>query len=639
MIEYVLATEFDNKLGTCIVATYPERGGSEQDQLLGDYLMPDGMHRMDRDSYVFRSVLAIPISEVEKEVEAFNKLEAKANLYIFKANQRNIYDTADSSPGQASFTIDIVQMKFLRLSYNRNGAPKTKLFVLHPETIIKQLSDRLYSIRSEDDTVFLLEFQSKSEGVALHTLAHTLLYNLTLKRYLSIDPPGVVLKSGWFYCYCSNKKDPSAERGTIYRSVALFSSKVNIFEFFRQAVSRTMEIYQTFSPRPTWTEYERESIRNSIRYLYQECNNMASPEEEISLKIENTSLINPTIAKDLLINHGFGPQRVKVYPRLFGASSKVLIDQFGLGVMVLYRAILAENSIVFFGDKLKVENICSIVTSTLHLVCPLNIVSKIYPFEHIQSIEIIKNTRGFIAGYTNPIVKNQKLLNWNYFVDIATNTIYDTSMKPSIVRNENDKIFFEAVQRRIREDMLDEHEVDAMFFEYTKTNLDVMLNKSNVIRFDKEEEMTMQNIFQLSDSFKQTTFFDYLDIQMKNEREEFQGVFGNKYLGVYQAYKLFTESDRFEDMDLLVAYDALRVAITDREKADFFMKKVGDKLADLDVLTLGLMSEDENVRSSCNKVITQLEASLIWEEVSSSAGLFKSILLSESPSGRNQAPK
>ena len=194
---------------------------------------------------------------------------------------------------------------------------------------------------------------------------------------------------------------------------------------------------------------------------------------------------------------------------------------------------------------------------------------------------------------------------------------------------ENDRIFIEHVIRKSREDSLEGDEIDLMFYEYTKTNLDMILNRSNLIRFDKEDSVTTDLIYKMTSDFRKTSFFEYLDIDFKNEREEFQQIYGKRYLTVYQAYKMMTESDKFEDMDLIVAFEALRNNFTDIEKMDFYLKKLNDRHGDLECMNLGIYSDDQTVRESNHKVLTLLEGSRLWCDYTSGSSLFKSILLNE----------
>jgi hypothetical protein len=61
MVDYVLASEFDNRLGTYIKDTYPKDFERSCDMLLADYMIPDGMHRNENDRLIFNSMIPVNI--------------------------------------------------------------------------------------------------------------------------------------------------------------------------------------------------------------------------------------------------------------------------------------------------------------------------------------------------------------------------------------------------------------------------------------------------------------------------------------------------------------------------------------------------------------------------------------------------
>lgn len=64
--------------------------------------------------------------------------------------------------------------------------------------------------------------------------------NLRLRNSLDFDSMNdkehVFLRRGWFFCMANNRKDSKTDRGTVYRSIAIFSAKINIFEPFKEII-------------------------------------------------------------------------------------------------------------------------------------------------------------------------------------------------------------------------------------------------------------------------------------------------------------------------------------------------------------------------------------------------------------------
>lgn len=125
-----------------------------------------------------------------------------------------------------------------------------------------------------------------------------------------------------------------------------------------------------------------------------------------------------------------GIQTHTIKLNLMSGSIASLIEILKLKIMHVFRALLEERSVVFYGEKLKVQKICELVASCQVLMQPLNLINKIHPLEHIQSLRIFRNSSGWVMGFTNPLVKNQKTLGWHILVDINQGKVFDKEMKP-----------------------------------------------------------------------------------------------------------------------------------------------------------------------------------------------------------------
>jgi hypothetical protein len=101
-----------------------------------------------------------------------------------------------------------------------------------------------------------------------------------------------------------------------------------------------------------------------------------------------------------------GIQSHTIKLNLMSGSISSLVEILKLKIMHVFRALIEEKSIVFYGEKLKVQKICELVASCLVLMQPLNLISRVHPVEHIQSLRLFKNSSGWVVGFTNPIVKN-----------------------------------------------------------------------------------------------------------------------------------------------------------------------------------------------------------------------------------------
>lgn len=453
------------------------------------------------------------------------------------------------------------------------------------------------------------------------------------------DFPEVFLQKGWFFTVCSNKKDNLADRGTVYRSISLFSSKVNIFEVFKQHTIKSLELFTQLTPKPRWASVEFELLQTNLASLFRECNtNTVSLKSMDQLLIQQSAYYSATNTQELqLVKQPGVLENAIMIPRLAPASSKTLFSTLGVDAMVIYRAILNEKNVIFFGDKAKVEFMCGLVCACLSLAAPLNIIDRLLPFEHIQSLELVKQSGpGYIAAFTNPIVvsaSSQKHLNWHFLVDLGASHIKDHTLKPVVaqeVLGQGDFAFGEQVLKRINEDLVDGAEVDAFVETYTRHILAAIQGRNASLRLEREDEATVAALHAQRISFNRTKAAHLCDLGARLEREEFASLYGKRYLGVYQTYKLFSEcGETLADMDLIVALENLRLEINTTEKAEFFLKKLHKSTGSLQTISLGLLSDDETVKNLCAKVLQNFENSETWRRDSSEAGLFEAVILAE----------
>jgi hypothetical protein len=104
----------------------------------------------------------------------------------------------------------------------------------------RKVDSLTYVLRAEDESSFLIEFMDEATGENVCQVIEMLQENLRLRNSLDFDSMSdkdqIFLQKGWFFCMANNRKDSTTDRGTVYRSVAIFSSKINIFEPFKEII-------------------------------------------------------------------------------------------------------------------------------------------------------------------------------------------------------------------------------------------------------------------------------------------------------------------------------------------------------------------------------------------------------------------
>ena len=113
MVDFILAAEFDNKLGTYIRSTYPKDFDHSCDQILADYMIPDGTHRIFKDYLVFRSVIPVKSSTLNDMTHKLNIQTLKTKLFIYKDDSRDLFDSVQTtSQDSYPFVFTMLNLKF-----------------------------------------------------------------------------------------------------------------------------------------------------------------------------------------------------------------------------------------------------------------------------------------------------------------------------------------------------------------------------------------------------------------------------------------------------------------------------------------------------------------------------------------------
>lgn len=158
--------------------------------------------------------------------------------------------------------------------------------------------------------------------------------------------------------------------------------------------------------------------------------------------------------------------------------------------MLIFRAILREENIVILAEKMKCMNLITFCCACQNLVRPINIINKIYPFEHIQSLGLFNNIKGYVIGITNPIVNNEKVVPWDLLINLNKGTVMG---KGGLEKTKEDVLsqdltFINEILSSIKNNKINEAQLRKYFYQYTKNNLDVFIGRSMLIDLRKEND-------------------------------------------------------------------------------------------------------------------------------------------------------
>lgn len=626
MVDYVFACEFDIKFGTYLRSSYPKNFDHSCDSILVDYMMPDGTHRIDEDYLIFRSVIPVQKTNFEDTVNKQNSKPVKAKLFHYKDDTREYFDNVIHESGnEYPFTMKIQNLKFLKFEYQIDNQIKEKYIIIHNNQNFKRLDDNFFTFNAEDDMVQGLEFATTDAKDEMVRVLELLFENKRIQKLMTEkiqkDTSEKFFLAGYFQCLVNNRKDASIERGSLYRSLSLFSSNLNILGPFLGVQKKYMKVYIEYSG----SQSEAGNIDKKLDELLQDCYQsikMFTVNPQVNLKINLNLLFieeAASYAKDVEFN-------------LIECSLLSLVKIVGPTIMIVYRAILREDNVVVLGQKMKCMNLITFCCAFQSLVRPINVIHKIYPFEHIQSLGLFNNIKGYILGITNPIVCNEKIVPWNLLVDLNKGEVYGKGMalKEKTDVLSQDWFFISEILEKIKTNKINEQQIRKYFYQYTKNNLDISIGRSNIIDLRKETNNNLNEMYEMRKTFMETSFFASYDLYFKNIRESFKEIFGAEtYLGVYQAYKYLTDQNIYQELELLISFSNLNKFIDTNEKADFFVKKQITALGDIECLTVGILSSNEELRKENFKQIKVLEQSDFTRKALGTLSLQKLLLIQE----------
>ena len=292
MIDYIIYSEFDNNEGSLVKIEYPIKTGVSE-TILSSYMIPEGAHNIRSDTFCFivnkssNSKKENLFSEIKKAVNEFNKIKtikyfdfSKSELYlekikdkgfqlnkIYNLNKQNkswesLKTTEEYFKQNKNIFIKIWQDKkekiFKFLIYmikdaTNNIVNKTKekediIFEIpiHADIQYQKLKENFVSLYTLDSKGIGFEFKNTEDSQIISNLFDLtknrkiikLIYcnteenhcNELLKNSSSII--NSTNKDIYFLCSLLTKVDKSNQRGAVYKSIAIGTTKLINLESF-----------------------------------------------------------------------------------------------------------------------------------------------------------------------------------------------------------------------------------------------------------------------------------------------------------------------------------------------------------------------------------------------------------------------
>ena len=596
MIDYVLYSEFDNNEGNVIKIEYPNKTGISE-TILSSYMIPEGAHNIKNDTFCFivnkgpNNKKENLFSEIKKTVYEFSKIKTikyynfinspiyqekimdkgfpikkiynlntqsksweclKTTEEYFKQN-KNIFVKIWQEPKEKVF-------KFIIYILNEINSKKTKEDVIfeipvHVDMQFQKLKDNFVCVYTLDSKGIGFEFKNNEDALVINSLFEDKknikeIYCETEENHcneLFKNTSSIINNTNkdiYFLCSLQTKVDKSNQRGAVYKSIAVGTTKlINLDSFNSLSKYLLREAFKVHEIKKSGKE-KIEIMRRIIEDAFKSFNSLkfhfgvdVSRYERgvYSFLVGSQKFILPTTPSYESIKVS-SSEKIDIDLSLTNNEEKIfqgnlieLILIFREFTMTIYDGILNDQKIIFVGGpSTSCSKLSRIIFSTLSMVGPLafGFIKRLHPYKNLYDLEFLK-TKNCIYAVTNPIFKT-KTKDWDILCEVDTGKVAispEYERKSNQINKESDKMFIQEILYKIEHDHLSEFEVEQYFNLYTshlmkivnneyfnedeylnneinkQSRRKVYLNESEICKIDNEYEALRNSI-----SFNGTTF-------------------------------------------------------------------------------------------------------------------------------------
>ena len=597
MIDYVIYSEFDNNEGSVVKIEYPNKTGISE-TILSSYMIPEGAHNIRSDTFCFivnkgpNNKKENLFSEIKKTVNEFTKIKTikyynfsnspiyqekiidkgfpikkiynfnnqtksweslKTTEEYFKQN-KNIFVKIWQDPKEKIFKFIIYILKEIN---NKKKDKEESIFEIpvHVDIQFQKLKDNFVCVYTLDSRGIGFEFNNNEDTLIINSLFEDKknikeIYCETEENHCNelIKNTSSIInntnKDIYFLCSLQTRVDKSNQRGAVYKSIAVGTTKlINLDSFNSLSKYLLREAFKVHEIKKSGKE-KIEIMRKIIEDAFKSFNSLkfhfgvdVSRYERglYSFLVGSQKFILPTTPSYETIKVS-PTEKIDVDLSLTNNEEKIyqgnlieLILTFREFTMTIYDGILNDQKIIFVGGPTtSFSKLSRLIFSTINMVGPLafGFIKRLHPYKNLYDLEFLK-TKNCIYAVTNPIFKS-KTKDWDILCEVDTGKVAisaEYERKSNQINKESDKMFIQEILYKIEHDYLSEYEVEQYFNLYTshlikivnneyfnedeylnneinkQSRRKVYLNESEICKIDNEYEALRNSI-----SFNGTTF-------------------------------------------------------------------------------------------------------------------------------------
>ena len=465
-VESVLLAEFDIDKGSVLRLQYPEKV-SEDEGLLAELMMPEGVHNHFQDWTVFM------LNRPAQAADAVAPKRWPVHAYRYDtalAEPEWVMATAGREGGSAA---GATHWATIETPTSGAGAlPDPPLLVVDLGGGGVQLRithhDELQYSALQDDFVSLYTYDGEAVGLHFRSAAQQAEFKAALDAAAAraAAPPTPML---WCLNHVSNRRDKTVRRGAQVKALTV-CSRFQFVHVWKPIL--LLAVDRLYSTSVGLGEYS-ETPLEQCRYLYDALNALPlavlPPVSDLQRHAHRLLLAQGVAQKELThVGHvqwqqSAIPLRVPLLlqpQELLDASVGDLLRRFKAGLLPVFHAILGRKRVLFLGHAQPAETVCAAVLSAPLLVCPPEsaVLPRCFPYTTLNNLDFLSSpgcaegapnrTRPlttspepaasrnrFIAGSTNPIFESHPEW-WDVLCDIDAGKVVVSALgdkgKPTV---------------------------------------------------------------------------------------------------------------------------------------------------------------------------------------------------------------
>ena len=674
MIDYVIYSEFDNNEGSVVKIEYPNKTGISE-TILSSYMIPEGAHNIRSDTFCFIVNKGINnkkdnlFSEIKKTINEFTKIKTikyysfiNSPIYkekiigqgfllkkiynfntktkswenlktieeYFKQN-KNIYVKIWQDEKEKIFKFIIYILK--EINNKKNKEDIIFEIPIHIDIQFQKLKDNFVCVYTLDSKGIGFEFKNNEDTLVINSLFEDKknikeIYCETEEKHcneLIKNSSSIINNTNqdiYFLCSLQTRVDKSNQRGAVYKSIAVGTTKLINLESFnslcKYLLREAFKVHEIKKSGKEKIEIMKKVIEdacksfNSLKFHFGV--DVSRYERGVfSFLVGSQKFILPTTPSYEAIKVSSN-EKIEIdlsltnnEEKIFQGSLIELIKIFKEFTMTIYDGILNDQKIIFVGGPTtSCSKLSRLIFSTLSMVGPLafGFIKRLHPYKNLYDLDFLKS-KNCIYAVTNPIFKTKKN-DWDILCEVETGKVAisaDYEKKSNQINKESDKMFIQELIYKIDHDHLSEFEVEQYFNLYTSHLIKIVNNEY----FNEDEYLNNEINKQ---SRRKVNLNESEICKIENEYEALRNSIsfnGTSFASVKAHINSLTTRKNIEKEELTIIYNDIENFVSG---GDFycclFMWLITNMAFDFEIVLNGIFSKYNEIKKVVKNIYDML---------------------------------